>query len=307
MQNKTGMKSDMFTSMSPPLPPPPPPPPLSNLNSKTSKIVAASTPATSEHSNSSFRKISRNIKYLFEDIDTSIVTFFKPLVPVIQDGPCCGIVALSMASQFFSKNIDADKILATAKNSKFTNKGEMFSTYNMATLSTTMLDCEACIVSNLFQHKSDILKSLANGWPVLIPYDADKNHEPCLNKGHNAHWAVLCGLCFSVSQNANYLLDGYSATDEIPYLYNLSSSLLIEKLLNFATKVCVYAYQGKSKHLALWNFDSLLLSNNNLYEATNKYNIEDMVIPNTGLSELNDKAVILKERDINEEKISLCE
>ncbi|GBN32311.1 UPF0692 protein C19orf54 [Araneus ventricosus] len=300
MQNITEMKNDTPSFVSPPLPPPPPPLPplLSKLNSKQASIVVASASSTFEHSNNShFIEISRNIHHLFEDIHTNIVSFLKPLVPVSQEGPCCGIVALSMASQFFNKNVNADKILAAAKNSKFTNKGEMFSAYNMATLSTTLLDCEAFVVSDLFRHKSDILINLANGWPVLIPYDADKNHEPCLNNGRNAHWAVLCGLCFSVSEDAYSLLDGYSATDEIPYLYNLSCSLLTEKLLNFATKVCVSAYQGKSKRLALWDFDSLLLSNNNLYEATIKYSIEDMVIPSTGLSELNDKAIVLKQKN----------
>ena len=31
---------------------------------------------------------------------------------------------------------------------------------------------------------------------LLVPYDTDFNQEPCLKKGHRAHWALIIGkLC----------------------------------------------------------------------------------------------------------------
>ena len=27
----------------------------------------------------------------------------------------------------------------------------------------------------------------------LVPYDTDFNQEPCLRKGHRAHWALIIG------------------------------------------------------------------------------------------------------------------
>ena len=28
---------------------------------------------------------------------------------------------------------------------------------------------------------------------LLVPYDTDFNQEPCLKKGHRAHWALIIG------------------------------------------------------------------------------------------------------------------
>ncbi|GIY32216.1 UPF0692 protein C19orf54 homolog [Caerostris darwini] len=214
--------------------------------------------------------------------------------PVIQEGPCCGIVALSMASQFFNRIVSPSEILIAAKALNFTKSGEMFSAYNMAKLASSLISCEASVINNLSPY--EILNHIADGWPVLIPYDADKNHEPCLNNGRNAHWAILCGICFSVSDEANLLLDTCNAIDKTSNIYNLTCKTLTKHLLNNAERVCVYAYQGKSKRLAAWQIDTLLESNKNLFEATKKYSHYDMIIPSNGLLELNDKAVLLKEK-----------
>ncbi|XP_041346755.1 LOW QUALITY PROTEIN: UPF0692 protein C19orf54 homolog, partial [Gigantopelta aegis] len=29
--------------------------------------------------------------------------------------------------------------------------------------------------------------------PILIPYDCDKDHTPCLGSGHYAHWCLVVG------------------------------------------------------------------------------------------------------------------
>lgn len=28
---------------------------------------------------------------------------------------------------------------------------------------------------------------------LLVPYDADRNHAPCQQDGHKAHWCLICG------------------------------------------------------------------------------------------------------------------
>lgn len=294
MQNKVEKK---MTELLPPVPPPPPPP-LPHLCLSSPKIPQKDSVLMSTASKHvPFSEISKNISHFFKDTYINIVSFCKPVQPVIQEGPCCGIVALSMASQFFpNKHKTAEEILASAKLSEFTKRGEMFSAFNMATLSSSMIDCEASVISNLSQNSHDILHNICLGYPVLIPYDADKNHEPCLNKGQNAHWAILCGVCFSVSKDLSSLLEKFTTDNEASHIFNMVSGTETEEILNFASKIGVFAYQGKSKHLALWDLDALISSNNNLFEVTNKYSLDDMIIPSCGLLELNDKAILLKNR-----------
>ncbi|GIY39188.1 UPF0692 protein C19orf54 homolog [Caerostris extrusa] len=295
MQNNIEIKNDLLPPVVPPPPPPPslPPPPPSlppqlKFNSKKSETILAEH----QHRHISI-EILNNIHYLFGD-NKNVVSFYNPVHPVIQEGPCCGIVALSMASQFFNKIVSPSEILIAAKALNFTKSGEMFSAYNMAKLASSLISCEASVINNLSPY--EILNHIADGWPVLIPYDADKNHVPCLNNGRNAHWAILCGICFSVSDEANLLLDTCNAIDKTSNIYNLTCKTLTKHLLNNAERVCIYAYQGKSKRLAAWQLDTLLESNKNLFEATKKYSHDDMIIPSNGLLELNDKAVLLKEK-----------
>ena len=64
----------------------------------------------------------------------------------------------------------------------------------MAKLATTLYNCTAQVFEgNLYGNQLEILKHLLHGNPVLIPYDNDKNFEPCLRNGHKAHWALATG------------------------------------------------------------------------------------------------------------------
>ncbi|GFQ82100.1 UPF0692 protein C19orf54 homolog [Trichonephila clavata] len=293
MQNKVEKKE-----LLPPIPPPPPPPPPSRLglsNPKISEMPCESTPTVCK--NSHFSEISRKIGHLYMDKHLNIVSFCKPVLPVIQEGPCCGIVALSMASQFFpNRHKTVEEILAAAKLLEFTKKGEMFSAFNMATLASSVIGCEASVISNLSSNSHDILLNICRGYPVLVPYDADKNHEPCLKRGQNAHWAILCGMCLFVPDDHSSVLDKFTADSEMSNVYNMVSGTETEEILNFASETAILAYQGKSKHFGLWDLDALIQSNNNLVEVSNKYSLDDMIIPSCGLLELNDKAVLLKEK-----------
>ncbi|GFS32342.1 UPF0692 protein C19orf54 homolog [Trichonephila inaurata madagascariensis] len=296
------MQNKVEKELLPPIPPPPPPPPPSRLglpnpksNPKLCEIPQDSTPVACKHDH--FSVIFKRIGQLYMNTNLNIVSFYKPVQPVIQEGPCCGIVALSMASQFFpNKHKTAEEILATAKLLEFTKSGEMFSAFNMATLASSVIGCEASVISNLSQNSRDILHNICLGYPVLIPYDADKNHEPRLNKGQNAHWAILCGMILFVPDDHSSVLDKFTADNEMSNVYNMASGTETEEILNFASEILILAYQGKSKHFGIWNLNALIQSNNNLVEVTNKYSLDDMIIPSCGLLELNDKAVLLKEK-----------
>lgn len=272
------------------LPPPPPPPPFP----KSTQLV--SPPITSLLKNKDPFPISRYIK-LPNGTTKSIIAYYKDVDPVLQDGPSCGLVALSMASQFFDgKRCNADKILAKAKSMRFTKNGEMFSARNMAILAESLLGCKATVVSDVFENKREILSCICRGCPVLFPYDADKNHQPCLNNGRNAHWALLNGLCFMTSEDLSD--SGYERWGDVDRAYRLNSGM--EKYLDSSAQTHVFAHQGKSRHMALWDFEHLLSSNKNMFEVTAKYSSENMVLPDGDdvLCELRYKAVLLESGNI---------
>jgi len=79
----------------------------------------------------------------------------------------------------------------------FTYSSIHVSVFEMQTFATQLYQCKAVVVEkSLSESSSFILKELLLGHPVLVPYDNDKNFEPCLRKGHRAHWAVLTGTVF---------------------------------------------------------------------------------------------------------------
>ncbi|KAG8173606.1 hypothetical protein JTE90_018899, partial [Oedothorax gibbosus] len=269
---------------------PPPPPPLPKVSPGLVSPLTRTLPKPPF-------PISR---YISGETTQSVVVYYKDIEPVIQEGPCCGIVALSMAGQFFTgKNlmgIDAlgwPAILDVAKSRGFTKNGEMFSAYSIAKLSECALGHKAFVMSDLLQLKMAILMGICKGCPVLVPYDADKNHQPCMNKGRNAHWALLNGVCFELSEDVS--CKGYDHWGDMDHAYRLSSLSEIEKYLVSSTKTWVFAYQGKSRHMALWDLETLLSSNQNMFEVTTKYSSEDMILPDGEdiLCELRDKAVIV--------------
>ena len=44
-----------------------------------------------------------------------------------------------------------------------------------------------------FPTPEEIISHLNKGSAILVPYDCDKNFEPCNRGGHAAHWAVIVG------------------------------------------------------------------------------------------------------------------
>ena len=127
---------------------------------------------------------------------------------------------------------------------------------------------------------------------MISSYDADRNHGPCLRRGHGAHWAVIFGFLiktneFSLESTPKYHLKGN--------VYQLDCSLKCS-LQNISKQdIYLFAKQGKSKRVAIWNYSKLEESNLNLMEVDPKRNNEnEYVLPvDRKLTNLCGKIVVL--------------
>ena len=110
----------------------------------------------------------------------------------------CGLVALKLAADVLqispSKSTDEiEDLLKVAQENGFTYRGEMFSAQDMGLLAKKYYHLNYDVLNNGLEDYVQLIKHLYRGYPVLVPYDADRNHEPCLKRGHKAHWAVVTG------------------------------------------------------------------------------------------------------------------
>lgn len=119
----------------------------------------------------------------------------------------CGLSALSMAAELLQKQDndgaicsmeetqELDNLLKMAQARGFSYQGEMYSAENLAKLAKEFYGYEYLVTRTAFEDTSDnfVISEVLKGNAVLIPYDADKNHEPCLENGHRAHWALITG------------------------------------------------------------------------------------------------------------------
>lgn len=142
---------------------------------------------------------------------------------------------------------------------------------------------ESFIVRDL-DRKDEIhnfLDHVMKGWPVMIPYDSDANHEPCLRRGKRAHWTVVFGFQVSWPEEDGNdpvmkIITDVSklSTEDRQFIHNKTSL----SLLSVLTK------QGKSKYTRNWSFQKLIESNKNLVEVADKIsrNIDSYVTPEGG-------------------------
>ncbi|KAH9493397.1 hypothetical protein DERF_014148 [Dermatophagoides farinae] len=207
-----------------------------------------------------------------------LLSLYHHCDPIIQSGPTCGLVALIMCLKLIDNQYDIDlsKILIKAKSYGITRFGEMFSVENMAKFIREEFSLNAEHRYDLERSMYDVIEHLCNGQPILVPYDSDFNHEPGLRQGNRAHWALLCGFCLvdSSSETVNIL------TKYVEKTVNLETDVLlcplkskkfdnIKHLLSM-DRLFVYARQGKSKHLHIWNYRKLCESNQNLRRIKSK-------------------------------------
>lgn len=193
----------------------------------------------------------------------------------------CGLVALVMASQLLGGRLSVDTALNVAREKQFSGRGEMFSAQNMKELAELLGSFEAAVLFGLRTKLTEVINHLMSGWPLLVPYDADANHEPVIKNGHRAHWAVILGFCFlksvELEQDEHVGLKPllkYPDTDILSILKDKSDHLFF------------LAKQGKSKYTKWWSFDNLCRSNQGLERVNPKIEFSEhrleYVLPKNG-------------------------
>ncbi|KAM3958089.1 actin maturation protease [Aphomia sociella] len=231
----------------PPTPPPPPPPVLSEGHSP-SKSPKTCKPDTSvlkyldvcDWANDNPELWEACAKYKICLNQTPYQYKYKYFQSKLQIGPTCGLVALSM---LLNDEVTPEEILNIAKMEGYSNNGEMFSCKNMVKLTEKVFSLAEIKVKfelhcgGLFNR--NIIEKLLNGAVLLVPYDADFNHAPCLKLGHKAHWALVCGIV---------IIKNHSHAYEDP------------------DNIYVLCKHGKSRYLAAWKLHDLYKSNKSLLE-----------------------------------------
>nr|XP_022333801.1 UPF0692 protein C19orf54 homolog [Crassostrea virginica] len=296
----------MSLTNSAPAPLAPPPPNMTTLKSISLKnIVGAALMIAQEPSSSIKEQLRKKLKVTIEkdipNLPSKILLSSNFFVnPIMQDGPCCGVVALAMASQMLSnKEITAPHVLQSSQNLGLSLQGELFSAYDMAKLAEEMLGCTSAVLDMRDSNSKDILlKHLASNHPVLVPYDGDANNSPCLKNGHKAHWALLTGFLVSLEKSIKLDNEGITGDTELHSLHHLTpaKSRELNNQIRAASDVFVYGVQGKSRNIGLWSLQSLLASNANLEEVDPRREIEtgQFIIPQEGIQRaLCNRVVIL--------------
>ncbi|MPC08027.1 UPF0692 protein C19orf54 [Portunus trituberculatus] len=149
------------------------------------------------------------------------LSVYTQLRPVIQQGPQCGLVALSMASQVFPQTVEVEELLETGRAMGFTRHGEMFSTTALAQLAEkTVIGLQAEVRRDVLSSPATLLQLLLQGDLVLVPYDAERNHQPGLKNGHKAHWGVVCG-CLVQSSSLTFPTAAAKLDSHVDNLWHL--------------------------------------------------------------------------------------
>ncbi|KHJ43364.1 hypothetical protein D918_06599 [Trichuris suis] len=227
---------------------------------------------------------------------TGLLYMFNNVKPTIQDGPQCGIVALYIAASCLEVPClpTVEQIMQTAKHMGISHFGEILSgiAYWMAQLANRMLNCCAKVVDISELNYRKIVEHLLNNGPVLIPYDSDKNFEPCMKGGRNAHWCVVVGL-FIVDLEVN---------DRNANLQWIKDAQIINArfaaLNDDQMQVFIIAMHGKSRYPGVWNLHVLKDSNSNLFDlgrtGLTATKDQEFKWPKGGLAELRGKVVTLE-------------
>lgn len=279
-------------------PEPPEPPPVPALSVSTSQSSKASRPkliflgADERHQFvRAAEDLAQEVSYLVQPLSShpgtqrKILTLVYDVNPVIQQGPMCGLVALSIASQLLNgRAYPPDHLLARAKDMGYSKQGEMFSAQNLLDLSHRELNCTGTVLQTNSVDVRDLLMALTEGKAIVVPYDADKDHSPCLAGGTKAHWCTLVG--FAVLSDSTLSVPRQNPSDFYVNLTPMSAQhLLCHELIEVdKNDIYLFARHGKSRHLGLWSYSSLMESNANLKEVHPQRDSNDHVIPSDGIS-----------------------
>lgn len=254
----------------------------------------------------------------------SAVTYVHDVPPVRQQGPMCGVVALTMAAQLLTKvaqtppkschamdKIHPESILEYAVHNGLSKQGEVFSTDDMERITTDHLHLQAH-VATMEDALLDLLVDVVLGQrSVVVPYDADKDHTPCLARGHRAHWCLLVGVCLVVESEGSPLIRSLlECCQQNPnnYAHHIVQETCVKSFTQdlrqyfdpqkmkqslARNQIHVFARHGKTSHLGMWSLRALIESNGNLVEVDpQRSNTEEYVIPKGALKDGLRKKVI---------------
>ena len=260
------------------VPIPPPVPPSPRLPSPEVTVVSRKEHPT--------QTLAQEVRYLVEPLcnraqeqDKAVYTLVHDVSPVLQQGPMCGLVALSIASQLLTvTTFPPQQLLASAREKGYSINGEMFSAQHLLDLARSELKCTGSLVDTTTVNTAEVLTAIASKSALVVPYDADKDHSPCLARGHRAHWCTLVGFAIVATSRPSIATGTHIDLSPADFEIELFPELRKDQ-------VFVFARQGKSQHLGLWDLPGLLESNANLMEAGDHRSPADYVIPSHGLSQ----------------------
>lgn len=167
----------MSTIQPAPPPPPPPPPPL-KLDSPPK------SPPTSNVNRSPFPYLDiYKWDTIYPELWEACAKFnicvdeapyeysYRPFESIIQVGPTCGLVALSM---LVNGEVTPDEILTIGRHEGYTCQGEMFSCKNLVNLAEKVLSLAEVNIKCSLQlgglFSEEIVEKLLKGAALLVPY-----------------------------------------------------------------------------------------------------------------------------------------
>lgn len=194
---------------------------------------------------------------------------------LLQKGPQCGLVALCMALNTLKIQCTIDDLMDRAKNLNFTKNGEIFDVTFLFELARSQTNVQLISLNADVDFFEILLKSKL----ILIPYDTDRNYEPCNKKGIKAHWALITGFLVPIHFDEIVSKSLVQFTEEHkPRSLSFVDSLELAQVqalrkifeVNKGGTTCdlihVICKQGKSKNLGVWSLRKLLESNRQLKE-----------------------------------------
>ncbi|GMS80123.1 hypothetical protein PENTCL1PPCAC_2298 [Pristionchus entomophagus] len=202
--------------------------------------------------------------------------------PISQNGPQCGIVALTMGLRYLTgQEITVSHLLKRAIDCGLTKQGEMFEATDLLSLSAHSSISSTLLIP--LPSPTTVVQSIIDRSLLLIPYDCDRNHEPSLRKGMAAHWAIIVGVL--VIKNESGELSTFP--DDFQSIF---SDLSPERLF-------VLAYHGKSKHLGVWSYSDLIASNLQMTQLGETRKEDDFIVKDPSLGGLRDQIVLITRCD----------
>lgn len=192
---------------------------------------------------------------------------------------------LSLKSDFARhEEQELDNLLKLAQLRGFSEHGEMYSAENLAELAKEFYGHKCIVLNGGLNDGNFIVSEITGGSAVLVPYDADKNHEPCQQNGHRAHWALVTGVLCELHGNS-YEWKVCQQDAGYPALLHAvpSSDISFPKNCQ-AQHIHLCAKHGKSRHTAVWSMTNVANSNANLFELDpNKMRNGSFVVPEEGI------------------------